>query len=100
VHTLDITASRSLRLVRADLADLRVDMARYDEPNYPRTQEIGAATAFLGYHGLIVPSARWSRDNVVLFADNMISEGDLRVIETEQIEWQAWARSAGKLTDD
>ena len=42
-------------------------MERYESVNYHRTQEIGAAVAFLGCDGLMVPSARWDCENLVLF---------------------------------
>jgi hypothetical protein len=42
VHRLRVTASRTLRLIRADLARLDVDMERYGTRNYQRTQEIAA----------------------------------------------------------
>ena len=50
-------------LVLADMAQLKalgVEDSRYREMLYDRTQEIGAAAAFLGFDGLIVPSARWA----------------------------------------
>ena len=70
VTRLAVSTSRTLRLVRTDLAALGVDLARYGERDYGRTQEIGAALVFLGFDGLIAPSARWSCDNLMIFGEN------------------------------
>jgi RES domain len=70
LHRLGVSTERRLRLLRADLEKLDIDVAQYHTINYRRTQEIGAAVNFLGCDGLIVPSARWSCDNLVLFTEN------------------------------
>ena len=70
VTRLTVSTSHTLRLVRADLAALGVELARYGERDYGRTQEIGAALVFLGFDGLIAPSARWPCDNLMIFGDN------------------------------
>jgi hypothetical protein len=97
LHRLVVSAERRLRLLRADLAELDVDMTQYESINYGRTQEIGAAVAFLGCDGLIVPSARWSCENLVLFTENQALTSKLEVLSSEEIEWQAWAQDAGFL---
>lgn len=38
--------------------------------NLGQTQQIGTAVQFLGFDGLIVPSARWECKNLVLFTNN------------------------------
>lgn len=58
IHTLRVTAHRTLKLVRADLAALGVSDAAYGGINASRTQQIGAAIEVLGCDGLIAPSAR------------------------------------------
>jgi RES domain-containing protein len=96
LHTIDATAEHTLRLIRADLETLGVEASRYEEPNYRRTQEIGAAVAFLGNDGLIVPSARWDCDNLVLFNDNCTLVTRLDVVGTESRDWQEWCRAHGR----
>jgi hypothetical protein len=59
VTRLRVSTARTLRLARATLGSLGVDLARYGERDYARTQEIGSALDFLGHDGLIAPSARW-----------------------------------------
>jgi hypothetical protein len=48
VSRLETATHRTLRLARADLTALGVDLARYGQCDYARTQEIGAAAASVG----------------------------------------------------
>jgi RES domain-containing protein len=95
LHRLGIAAERRLRLLRADPEELDVDIAQYETINYHRTQEIGAAVAFLGCDGLIVPCARWSCENLILFTENHRLQNRLEVLSSEEIDWQSWAQDAG-----
>ena len=54
---------------------------------YPRTQEIAEVVYFLGHGGLIVPSARYATENVVIYCDR-ISPGNLSVTKGHGfIDW-------------
>lgn len=67
---LEVTTERALYFDSLhQLAPLGVDAARYREPLYSRSQEIGDVAAFLGIGALIVPSARWPCLNAVLMLD-------------------------------
>jgi RES domain-containing protein len=99
LHRLGVSAERRLRLLRANLEDLDVDLAKYDTINYRRTQEIGAAVNFLGCDGLIVPSARWPCENLVLFTENHPLTSRLEVLSSEEIDWHAWAQDVGFFND-
>jgi hypothetical protein len=81
-----------MRLIEADLVTLGVEMTRYQETNYERTQQIGAAVAFLECDGLIAPSARWACENLMLFTDNQHGDDPLEVIGSSSVEWLQWAR--------
>ena len=96
---LNVSTAHTLRLVRADLAALGVDFARYRERDYGRTQEIGAALVFLGCDGLIAPSARWRCDNLMIFTDNHALAETLEPMGTERVEWREWAQAYGILSD-
>jgi hypothetical protein len=100
VARLGVSTAKTLRLARVSLAGLGVDMARYGERDYGRTQSIGAALAFLGLDGLIAPSARWSCDNLTIFTANSHLSERLEVIGVEHVNWGAWARENGFLADD
>ena len=91
VHSLRVVAHRTLRLIRADLASLGVPESVYKDVNLPRTQEIGAAVEFLGCDGLIAPSARWPCDNLVLFSERLGVDATLELVNSETVDWIAWA---------
>lgn len=95
VHRLGVAVDRRLRLLKADLHELGVAVASYEALNYQRTQEIGGAVGFLGYDGLMVPSARWECENLVLMMDNHALTNRLETVATEEVDWTAWARSNG-----
>lgn len=97
VHCLGVSVQQSLRLIRDDLNELQVDTQQYESVNYHRTQEIGAAVAFLGCDGLIIPCARWDCENLVLFMENYALTSRLDVLRSEEVDWQAWAQDAGFL---
>jgi hypothetical protein len=92
VHRLKGSASNVLNL--ADLTTLErlgVEIGRYGERDYKRTQEIADCAYFLGFDALIVPSARWTCRNLILFTDR-IPPGKIEVIEStsEPIAWEDW----------
>ena len=96
LHRISITARKTLRLLRANLESLGVNWDEYSKLNYTRTQEIGAAVAFLGCDGLIAPSARCPSENMMIFPDNhFVDDNDLRLIDTEEVAWIAWAKTNG-----
>ena len=97
VTRLAVGTARTIRLVRADLGGLGVDLARFGERDYDRTQKIGAALVFLGFDGLIAPSARWSCDNLMVFGDNHALTETLEAVDEELVEWRAWAQTHGML---
>jgi len=93
VFELSVKAQNSLVLADMDqLKRLGVEESRYRELLYTRTQEIGAATAFLGFDGLIVPSARWNCQNIILFLDAFNLE-EIRSLSGQRINWAAWRQA-------
>lgn len=94
---LKVSATQTLRLAdTAMLARSGVDMARYAERDYRRTQEIADAAYFLGFDGLIAPSARWACLNLVLFTDR-VPPGQVEILERpeEPIAWDDWRNRTG-----
>ncbi len=92
-HTLwklGAALGRSLSLLDVDqLTKLGVETSRYRDILYAKTQEIGAAAAFLGYDGLIAPSARFDGANLVVFLDNAGPQA-LAEISSEAVDWAAF----------
>lgn len=97
LHTLRVVTQRALKLVRANLEDLGVSEAAYRAINPARTKEIGAAAEFLGYDGVIAPSARWPCENLVLFVDRMPVDAALEVVSSEAVDWIQWGKARGLL---
>jgi RES domain-containing protein len=93
LYELAVRAAGLLRLLdMAVLERLGIERERYAEPLYRQTQEIGDAAQFLGFAGLIVPSARWSGSNLVFFTDRLEPD-TLAVLTQEPIDWAAWRRA-------
>ena len=87
---LSTTTDQTLILADMDaLVQLGVEKERYTEILYSRTQEIASAAAFMGFDGLIAPSARHNCNNLVLFLDNYNLEG-IEVVSQAPIDWNAW----------
>jgi hypothetical protein len=95
VTRLDITLHEAVRLEPHDLSRLGVDMALYGRRDYTRTQQIGAALAFLGIDGLMAPSARWKCDNVMVFQVNHDTINNIVVGPDEAVDWRSWAEGNG-----
>jgi hypothetical protein len=94
----EIAAATEKTLVFADLSALGrvgVAAATYRERDYARTQAIADAAIFLGFDGLIAPSARWACQNLVLFTDRLAPDS---LAVTRQgdapIDWSAWRKRA------
>lgn len=95
VHKLAIDAKATLRLADLPiLAKLGVDVERYRERDHTKTQAIAEAAYFLGFDGLVAPSARWDCLNAVLFTDRL-APGGITLVEKEKppVDWRAWRQS-------
>lgn len=85
-----VSLARTLKLLDLDqLAALGVEAARWRELLYNRTQEIGAAAAFLGFDGLVAPSARYACANTVIFLDNA-APGAIEAAVSMPVDWPGW----------
>ncbi|MFL6728445.1 MAG: RES family NAD+ phosphorylase [Sphingomicrobium sp.] len=81
-----------------DLDNLGVDVGAFSARPYAwppkggisRTQEIGAVLNFLEHDGLLVPSARWDCDNLIIFGDNHSLGENLMVLGVEDLDWVSW----------
>jgi len=52
---------------------------------------------FLGFDGLIAPSARWACDNLTILIENHALTERLEPVGEEQVDWYVWARDHGIL---
>ncbi len=91
LHTLRAHTRKTLRLADTGaLATLNIDTEHYADLDYTRMQAIGDAAHFLGFDGLLVPSARWECLNLVLFVDRIDANGGLVAGKSETVDWRAW----------
>ena len=90
LYELNVKTKETLRLANtAALFGLGVEEARYREILYDRTQAISDAAQFMGFDGLIVPSARWDCLNLVLFMDS-VDLDEIEIEEKSAIDWTTW----------
>jgi RES domain-containing protein len=97
LHRITVETRRTLRL--ADIGAvvaLGVSAETYGSLNYSRTQEIADAADFLGFDGMLVPSARYPCQNLVLFTDKF-GPDDFVVVAREQVDWDEWRRRRSAL---
>lgn len=95
MHRIAVSTQKTLKLILANLEELGVEKDKYNSINYEMTQQIGSAVNFLGCDGLLVPSARWDCENLIIFSDNHPLENDLELIESEEVDWKEWATENG-----
>ena len=92
LHRITLRTRRALQLADLSAVEaLGVGADRYGELDYGRTQAIGDAAYFLGFDGLLVPSARWDCQNLVVFTDQLAPE-DMAIEESAVVDWPAWRR--------
>jgi len=97
LHRITLRIRRALQLADLSAVEaLSVSLDRYGELDYERTQAIGDAAYFLGFDGLLVPSARWDCQNLVVFTDQLAPE-DMTIEESAVVDWRAWRKEAETL---
>jgi RES domain-containing protein len=95
LHRIFVHTQRTLKLADLEAIEaLGVSTESYSSLSYERTQEIGDAAAFLGFDGILAPSARHKAHNLIIFCDRFAAE-DLTAIESEAVDWDAWRKARG-----
>jgi RES domain-containing protein len=91
LHRIMARTNSSLRFADvSNLSTLGVDVRRYASFEYSVTQAIAAAAFFLDFDGLIVPSARSTELNLVIFTEKLDVGERLKVEASEPVNWAAW----------
>jgi RES domain-containing protein len=98
VHRIAVECRRALRIAdMSALGKLGVDMAGLRSRDYTETQDIADAAFFLDFDAMLVPTARWSCLNVVLFTDKLSpSDVVLQASEPDPIDWNQWKAAPGR----
>lgn len=80
LHRLSVSLSRVARLDHEDLELCSISTAVLGGDDHRPCQEVGAAAAWLGLGGLLVPSARSTSENLVVFVNRMDPDDELRLL--------------------
>ena len=97
LHRLTVRTIRALKIADLEaLESLGVNRESYQSLSYDRCQEIGDAAQFLGFDGILAPSARYPCQNLVLFVDRLAPDA-LQVVESEPVDWQGWRAAQRKV---
>ena len=93
-HKLRVSATQTLKLADlSTLARLGIDTDRYADRDYRRTQPIADAAYFLGFDGLIAPSARYRCLNLALFTERLAPQQIEAVShDAHPVDWDAWRK--------
>jgi RES domain-containing protein len=100
IHEIAVTLNRALKFVNLEaLAAIGMDTARFGQlsyhdraAEYPQSQDVAEVAHFLDFDGLIVPNARWSCANVVLFCDRVPLFAMEAIADHGLVDWAGWAR--------
>jgi len=103
LHQLTYEATNLLDLTdSALLTSLGLDMPNFGKlgylgrnEEYRRSQLIGEAANFLGHDGIIVPNARWSTSNIVVFCEQSSVDLSDDSDDGHVVDWTAWRERTG-----
>ena len=97
LYKLEIRTSQTLRLADMNmLARFGIDIVRYRERDYTKTSAIAETAFFLGFDGLIAPSARFACNNLVIFTERLSPHDiNLAMPDPEIVDWSALRKSSG-----
>lgn len=98
VHEIHSKLERALKLLDLQaLGSLGLDVSAFGRLSYverageyPRSQDIGEVAHFLEFDGLIVPSARWSSHNAVIFCDYVSPDARTADADHGLVDWAHW----------
>ena len=95
-NRVKVLAAQTLKLADVPtLARLGVDTERHASRDCSRTQPVPDAADFLGFDGLVAPSARWPCLNLVAFTER-VAPHQIEVLsrDDQPIEWDRWRKRA------
>jgi hypothetical protein len=96
LHRIGVRTQRTLKFADLEAVQgLGVSAETYTSLSYERTQDIGDAAAFLGFDGILAPSARWRCHNLIIFCDRF-TPADLTILHSEHVDWDTWRRARAK----
>ena len=88
VHQLKVECRRVLDLTGPDiLQSLGVNLDTYKSLDYSVTTRISAAANFMEFEAMLVPTARFTCKNLVIFAERC---NHISIVESEPVNWDLW----------
>ena len=94
VHRVQVELDRVLDLTNfALLAQFGIREDSFEGHQYEAEQAISAAARFLEFQAILVPNARYSGNNLVVYPDLEGALSGLTQLESEQVDWDAWRAS-------
>lgn len=86
---LRVRLNRAVELDFGALETLHVAQSDYGDRECSRTQEISDAANYLGYDGLIVPSARYECRNLIIYIQNLAGDWVVEEDESKPFLWSS-----------
>lgn len=71
------------------LRELGVDLERYKTHQYETTQAISSAARFLEFDAILVPNARYSCSNLVVYTE-VVDASCIETVNSSGVEWSDW----------
>jgi RES domain-containing protein len=92
-YTLQVSLSRVVILESSDLASVGLSVTELGSADMNACQRVGGAVAWLGYGGLLAPSARCAQQNLVMYVNTTDVDDVIEVTEDEPYDPNATASS-------
>ncbi|MCP4431253.1 MAG: RES family NAD+ phosphorylase [Gammaproteobacteria bacterium] len=93
LHRLKVTLKNILKLGVIELSHLGIEDPYTNRLEAKVSQAIGEGAYMMGFQGLVVPSARWDCENLVIYVDQIDLDQDIEILESRKINWPAWKES-------
>jgi RES domain len=90
IYEIDVDCSNVLDLGEpASLATLGVNIEKYKSFDYGVTSQISSVANFLEFDAMLVPSARYSCKNLVIFNER---PNAMAIVGSEPVDWDSWRK--------
>ena len=94
VYRVEVGLTRVLDLTDFGLlARLGIVEEGYESHRYDSAQAVSAAARFLEFQAILVPNARYSGNNLVVYPDLEGALNGLTQMECKPVDWNAWRAS-------
>lgn len=90
LNQLNIVLDNVLMLTVGQLRELGVEDPFASRTDSVQSRTIGEAAFMLDFQGMIVPSARWPCNNLVLFVERIDFNKNIRLQYQTGVNWPAW----------